>query len=147
MEINALLVEDNVADVVLIREALEAHQIAFCLHVLSDGEQAIDYFVQMGKSGATPCPDILLLDLNIPKAEGAEVLKEFRRHRDCLDTPVIVISSSDNPRDKSKVNALGVTHYFKKPSSFDAFMRLGEVVRSALELQSAADEGGSEGSV
>ena len=132
-ELDILLIEDNVGDIFLVREALEAYDICYKLQVLSDGQAAIDHIQKMGNSPEAPCPDILLLDLNIPKAEGADVLKEFRRRPECIDTPVIVISSSDNPRDTGKVNALGVAEYFKKPSSFDAFLQLGALVRDAVQ--------------
>ena len=124
-ELDTLLIEDNVGDVFLVREALEAHELCYKLQVISDGEAAIDHIRNMGNSPDLPRPDILLLDLNIPKAEGADVLKEFWQRPECRNTPVIVISSSDNPRDTGKLNALGVAAYFKKPSSFEAFLRLG----------------------
>ncbi len=133
IEINVLLVEDNVADVYLVREALEANEVVYHLNHFSDGEEAIHYMTRMGKSADEPCPDVLLLDLNVPKAEGAVVLQEFRRHPECIETPVIVISSSDSPRDRSNVQVLGVTYYLKKPSSFDAFLQLGVLVKNAVE--------------
>lgn len=131
-EIHVLLVEDNRADVLLVRHALTAHEIPYQLHVFEDGAQAVDFMARMGKPGEEPCPDILLLDLNLPKIDGPEVLQHFRRHPQCGDTPVIVISSSDAMRDREKVNALGVARYFKKPTDLNAFLQLGMIVKEVL---------------
>jgi CheY-like chemotaxis protein len=140
--INVLLVEDNLGDVLLVREAMDAHEIPYQLTVVSDGEEAVGYMTRMGKSAEEPCPDVLLLDLNIPKAEGADVLREFRRHPECMETPVIVLSSSDTPRDKAEVTALGVTHYFKKPTRFDAFLKLGALVKDTVERATSSQFSG-----
>lgn len=87
----------------------------------------------MGKLGQPPCPDILLLDLNLPRVDGHEVLREFRRHPACVTTPVIILPSSDRLADRETVRALGVTRYFKKPTTFNAFMELGALVKDAIE--------------
>lgn len=127
-EIQVLLAEDNRGDVLLVREALAAHHLAYQLHVAADGAEAVGFVARMGKPGQPPCPDIFLLDLNLPRVDGHEVLREFRRHPDCAATPVVVLSSSDSVRDRQQVSALGVARYFKKPTSFDAFMQLGAIV-------------------
>jgi two-component system, chemotaxis family, response regulator Rcp1 len=137
-EIHVLLAEDNRGDVLLVREALTAHHLSYTLHVASDGAQAVDFVARMGQPGEAPCPDILLLDLNLPRVDGHEVLREFRRHPDCATTPVIVVSSSDSPRDREKVSALGVARYFRKPTNLDAFLQLGALVK---ELTERADPG------
>lgn len=137
-EIQVLLAEDNRGDVLLVREALAAHHIAYQLHVVSDGAQALDFVARMGKPGEPACPDILLLDLNLPRVDGQEVLQEFRRHPECIATPVIVVSSSDSPRDREQVSAFGVARYFKKPTNLDAFMQLGGLVK---ELAGEGDRG------
>jgi CheY-like chemotaxis protein len=131
-EIHVLVAEDNRGDVLLIRHALSAHEIPYQLHVVEDGAKAIDLVARMGKPGEAPCPDILLLDLNLPKIDGPEVLQHFRRHPECASTPVIVISSSDALRDREKVSALGVARYFRKPTELKAFMQLGMIVKEVL---------------
>ncbi len=131
--LNILLAEDNRGDVLLVQQALAEHHIHHQLHVVRDGEQAIRFIEQMGKSGGSPCPDLLLLDLNLPKVEGQQVLTEFRKHPKCAHTPVIVVSSSDAPRDKARIGELGVSRYFRKPSELDDFMKLGAVVREVVE--------------
>jgi CheY-like chemotaxis protein len=136
MELNLLhilLAEDNRGDVLLVQQALAEHHIHHELHVVQDGEQAIRFIGQMGKPGGSPCPDLLLLDLNLPKVEGQQVLTEFRKHPECAYTPVIVVSSSDAPRDKARIGELGISHYFRKPSELDDFMKLGAVVREVVQ--------------
>ena len=99
-EIRILLAEDNQADIVMVREALKAHKIPHELDVVLNGEEALSFIVRMAKTDEHPCPDILLLDLNLPRADGLEVLREFRRRPECAGIPVIVISSSNAPRDR-----------------------------------------------
>lgn len=128
-----LLAEDNRADVFLIREALQEHHIDHDLHVVEDGGQAIEYVDRMGLDEALPCPDVVLLDMNLPKVEGPQVLSALRRHPACSLTPVIVVSSSDAARDRDEMARLGVSHYFRKPSNLDDFMKLGSLVREIAE--------------
>lgn len=130
-----LLAEDNRGDVLLVQQALAEHHVRYELHVVQDGEEALRYIAQMGKPGGAPCPDVLLLDLNLPKVEGQQVLTEFRKHPRCAQTPVIVVSSSDAPRDRARIGELGVSRYFRKPSDLDDFMKLGGVVREVVSEQ------------
>jgi CheY-like chemotaxis protein len=127
-----LLAEDNPGDVLLVRQALEAHHIPHELHVVRDGGEALDYLTHMGKSNEPPCPDLVLLDVNLPKADGTEILTEFRKHPDCKHTPVIVVTSSDTQKDRARMSELGVLYYFKKPSDLDAFLKLGALVREVV---------------
>jgi CheY-like chemotaxis protein len=132
-KIHILLAEDNRGDVLLVSEALLAHNIPHELRIAADGAEAMDLITRMGQPGEASCPDILLLDLNLPRIDGQEVLREFRRHPVCGSAPVIVLSSADRPADRETVRALGVTRYFKKPNRFDAFMELGAMVRETIE--------------
>ncbi len=132
-ELHIFLVEDNRADILLIREALAAYQVPYQLQVAANGAEAIEFVDRMGTPSGPACPDLVLLDLNLPRIDGAEVLREFRRHPDCLNTPVIVMSSSDTPRDREKVSRLGVTRYFRKPTTFDAFMLLGALIKEVVD--------------
>jgi CheY-like chemotaxis protein len=135
--VHILLAEDNRGDVLLVRQALEQHQIEHELHVVKDGAEALTFITRMGKHGEAPCPDVLLLDLNLPKVDGPHVLREFRRHPAGAQTPVIVVSSSDRPKDRARVADLGISRYFRKPTDLDAFMRLGAVVREVIDGNSA----------
>jgi chemotaxis family two-component system response regulator Rcp1 len=127
-----LLIEDNPADVCVIRFALAEHHVAQPLHVIQDGEAAVKFMVTMGTPGGNPCPDLLLLDLNLPKAGGDEILSEFRKHPECARTPVIIVSSSDAAVDRRRVAALGISCYFRKPSDLTEYMKLGGIVEDAV---------------
>ena len=131
--LRVLAVEDNDADVLLFQEALAHHQIEHELDVLSDGQVALDFIARMGRPGEPPCPDVLLLDLNLPKADGTTILAEFRKHPECEHTPVIVVTSSDAEPDRKAVSLFNVAKYFRKPSDFDAFMELGAIIREAVD--------------
>ena len=138
--LNILLAEDNPGDILLVKQALEEHRIGHELQVVEDGAAALNFIVRMGSPGNPPCPDVLLLDMNLTKVDGPRVLAEFRKHPQCLHTPVIVISSSDAQKDRERMAALGVARYFRKPSDLDAFMQLGAVV---LEVVSENDQPGA----
>ena len=135
-----VLAEDNRADVFLVRQALEEHQIEHELHVIKDGAEAMKFVASMGKSGFPPCPDLVLLDLNLPKGDGSEVLTELRKHPECADTPVIIVTSSDAPKDRERMLKLGITRYFRKPSDLAAFMELGAVVREVMQHHESPEE-------
>jgi CheY-like chemotaxis protein len=127
-----LLVEDNEADVLLVKDALQEHSIPHELHVASDGEEALRAIDRIGTDSGIPKLDLMLLDLNLPKCDGGEVLERCRRNPRCSDTPVVVISSSDAPQDYERMNVLRISRYFKKPNDLDAFMKLGAVVKELL---------------
>jgi two-component system response regulator len=131
--LNILLVEDNPGDVFLVRESLAHHNLEHDLHLATDGEMALKHIADMGAPSVVACPDLLLLDLNLPKVDGAAVLLEFRKHPQCAFTPVIVVTSSDMPKDRTQLAALGISNYFRKPTSFAAFMQLGAVIRQVIE--------------
>lgn len=131
--LHILLAEDNFGDVLLVQQALTEHQVDHELHVVKDGDEALQFLDRMGGAGEPPCPDVLLLDLNLPKVEGPQVLQQFRKHPACAQTPVIVVTSSDAPRDRRRVEALGVTAYFRKPSELAKFMRLGALVKELAD--------------
>ena len=127
-----LLAEDNSGDILLIRRALAEYGIEHELHVVHDGEQAIKFLARAGRPGEAPRPDLVLLDLNLPRVDGAEVLMELRHNPRCAATPVIVVTSSNAARDRARLTELGISHYFQKPSDLDEFMQLGAVVRDVL---------------
>jgi chemotaxis family two-component system response regulator Rcp1 len=128
-----LIVEDNEADVFLIQEAIEAKKLALALYVVKDGEQAVRYFDQVDKDDAAPCPSLVILDINLPKKQGGEVLKHMRRSLRCRDALVIAVSTSDSARGRQQMMELGANDYFRKPSEYAAFMKLGDVVKRLLE--------------
>ena len=128
-----LVVEDSTTDVFLIREALENAEVNANVHVITDGHAAIQFFDAVEADENARCPVLVLLDMNLPKRSGHEVLKHLRQSRRCREARVIIVSSSDAPRDRASVSELAVAGYFKKPSDYAAFMRLGALVKAVLE--------------
>jgi CheY-like chemotaxis protein len=121
-----LLIEDYEPDVFLITYALKAHVPEHHLSVATDGQQAVEVVRSIGKPGGLPCPDVLLLDINMPTLSGAGVLAAFRKHPDCGSTPVVVISSSG--AHMAEVAHLNVDYYFEKPLDLEEFLKLGHIV-------------------
>ncbi len=124
--------EDNEADVFLIQEAIAAKKLPMAHHVVRDGEQAMRYFDDADRDVSAPCPSLVILDINLPKKQGCEVLKHMRRSRRCANALVIAVSTSDSARDREQMAELGVNGYFRKPSEYAAFMKLGDVVKGLL---------------
>ena len=129
--IRILLAEDNKPDVLLVEEALHEHGVKFELSVVNDGEQALELIDDMGLEPSV-CPDIILLDLNLPKRSGTEILERMRQNARCADVPVVILTSSDSPKDRSETSSLGATCYFQKPVDLDGFMELGALVRDLV---------------
>src|SRR6516164_2377202 len=94
-----LLAEDNPGDIWLVREALRQHEIKCELEVVSDGEKMLSFIQSLDLNANLPCPDLLLLDLHLPKRDGIEVLVHLRSSERCGRTRVIVLTSSDAPAD------------------------------------------------
>ncbi|WP_117594049.1 response regulator [Haloprofundus halophilus] len=110
-----LLVEDNPGDVRLTEEAFKQGQIENTLHVVTDGVEALDFLFKRGEHADAPCPDIVLLDLNLPRKDGDEVLEEIRSDADLAKIPVIVLTSSDAESDVVKSYELHANAYLTKP--------------------------------
>ena len=130
---NVLLVEDNPADVNLVEEALEEAQLDCRLHVIQDGMRAIEFLDRIDAELDQAPPDLVLLDLNLPKVGGEEVLKRMRMSPKCEGVKVMIISSSDAPGDRERMMRLGATDYFRKPSGLAQFMLLGNKVRALID--------------
>lgn len=126
------MVEDSKADLFLIRQAIAAAEVNAAVVVVSDGHQAVEFIdnAEAGEDGA--CPDLVLLDLNLPKKDGVEVLRHLRNSASCKDALVVVVSSSDSMRDREAVSALGFNGYFRKPSLYAEFMKLAPIIRELL---------------
>ena len=127
-----LIVEDNESDVFLIQEAIKTTKLPLTIHVANDGEQAVRLFDRIDADPAMPCPALVILDINLPKRQGGEVLKHMRQTRKCAQAHVIVVSTSDSARDREQMKSLGADGYFRKPSEYDAFMKLGGLVKNLL---------------
>ena len=131
--VQILLAEDNGADVVLIREALKGLKRGHDLVVVPDGEKAMDLIERIDQQELAPCPSLLLLDLNLPRRSGTEVLQRLRQSPKCCGIPVVILTSSEAPRDKESAKQLRADFYFRKPSDLTEFMKIREVVEALLD--------------
>ena len=127
-----LLVEDNETDVFIITEVLERAGFRFRLHVSRDGQAALSYLQDLERIGPPPRPDLVLLDLNIPKINGIEVLERIRSAVPHTPVPVVVITSSESQSDRRAVERLGADAYFRKPNNIEEYMRLASLVARFL---------------
>ena len=126
-EIQILLVEDNPGDVRLTQEALRGAKVANDLQVVGDGEEAIEYLRRRGRYVDAPRPDIVLLDLNLPRLDGREVLMDIKSDPDLAKIPIIILTSSTAERDIHSAYELHANCYISKPVDFTEFI---EAVRS-----------------
>lgn len=131
--LHILVIEDNLADVQLIREILNERGVPHTLDVLSDGEQALKLAATAGTDDEPRCPDLLVLDLHLPKVDGPEVLRRFRANQHCAHTPVIVLSSFLSPQDRDAVESFSGVSYFSKPCNMDEVSRMGEFIHNILK--------------
>ena len=129
-----ILVDDNPADVLLVREALAWHEVKSDLLVARDGDEAIRVLDEID-SLVLPCPDLVVLDLNLPRKNGFEVLERMRSSGLCRTAPVAILSSSDAPADRQKAERLGASQYFQKPSNLTDFMSIGAKLKDMLHLK------------
>ncbi len=118
---HVLLIEDNPGDVGLVRESLEAGKVLIELSVVGDGEDAIAFLLGKPPFEMAKRPDLILLDLNLPKISGREVLAEIRQHDRLRPIPVVVLTSSDAEQDVAESYSLGANCYVTKPVGLDAF--------------------------
>ena len=124
--ISVLLVEDDPGDVVLIREAFEHNKVYNRLHVVSDGVQALEFLRGEGEHAGAPRPDLVLLDLNLPRKDGREVLAEVKSDPDLRTIPIVVLTTSEAEEDIVRSYDLHANAYVTKPVDFERFI---EVVR------------------
>lgn len=128
--VEILLVEDNEGDVGLIEEVFEEINIINKLHVAMDGEEAIQFLHGEGKFSDSTCPDIVLLDLNLPKKDGREVLKEIKEDESLKKIPVIVLTTSGAEKDILRAYELHANAYINKPLDFDQFINVVKSISS-----------------
>jgi two-component system, chemotaxis family, response regulator Rcp1 len=123
-----LLVEDNAGDVRLTREALREADLAVELTAVPDGEQALAFLRNEGEHAGATRPDLILLDLNLPKKNGLEVLEEIRHDPALRTTPVIMLTTSSSARDVTASYDRGVNCYVVKPLDLDDFTELVQAI-------------------
>lgn len=122
--IEILLVEDNPGDVRLTQEALKDGRIGVRLHVAMDGVEAMQFLLHEGKFRDAPVPDLILLDLNLPRKSGREVLKEIKECPELRRLPVIVLTTSRAEQDVDRAYYLNANCYITKPIELDEFLRV-----------------------
>jgi len=128
--IEILLVEDSPGDVRLTREALTANKIRNTLHVVADGVQALAFLRKQGKHANAPRPNLILLDLNLPKKDGREVLAEIKGDPDLRRIPVVVLTTSGAEEDILKAYDLNANCYVTKPVNLDSFIQVVKSIES-----------------
>jgi len=126
--IEVLLVEDNPGDVRLTREALKDSRIVNNLSVVHDGVEALRYLRREGPYAQATRPQMVLLDLNLPKKDGREVLKEIKGDPSLRTIPVVILTSSEAERDIASVYALGANCYITKPVDLDQFITVVRLI-------------------
>jgi CheY-like chemotaxis protein len=132
-----LLAEDNPADVYLIREALSEHGVDYKMQVVSDGRDLLRMITGEEPSAETRNLELIILDLNLPRHDGIEILERLRE-TNLAHVPVVVLTSSDSPRDRQLATSLGAARFLRKPSGLEQFLSLGAVFKDLLQQQEEA---------
>ena len=128
-----LMADDDPADCLLTEKALRRADITCPLYVVHDGAELLDYLKRRGDytdPEAAPRPSLILLDLNMPKVNGTEVLEQLRDEPELCRIPVLVLTTSDEERDIASSYALGANAYMVKPSAFDEMVSVAEIVKA-----------------
>lgn len=129
--VDVLLVEDDPGDVLMTREAFEDYKIANRLSVVSDGVSALEFVRKQGEYADAPTPDLILLDLNLPRMDGREVLAALKDDPELRSIPVVVLTTSEAEEDILRSYSMYANAYVTKPVDFDRFIN---VVRSIDEF-------------
>jgi CheY-like chemotaxis protein len=120
--VHVLLVEDDPGDVLMTREAFGHYKLRNVLHVVTDGEQALQFLRQTGDYADAPRPGLILLDLNLPRRDGLEVLAELKADPELKVIPVVILTTSQAHEDILRSYALHANAYVSKPVDFERFM-------------------------
>jgi CheY-like chemotaxis protein len=124
MPIEILLVEDDPGDVTLTREAFADYKVQNSLHVVSDGVEALDFLYRRGAHAEAPRPDLVLLDLNLPRVDGREVLSAVKNDPTLAAIPIVVLTTSDAEEDVLRSYQLHANAYVTKPVDFEQFIKV-----------------------
>jgi CheY-like chemotaxis protein len=128
-----LLVEDNPGDADLTREGLAGARVCYDLHVVEDGEEAMHFLRREGSHQGKPRPDLILLDLKLPRKDGREVLQEIKNDPELRAIPVVILTSSQNSKDISRSYESHANCYVSKPSKLREYL---QTIRSIIEYWS-----------
>ena len=127
-----LVIEDNSSDVFLLERALKKQDLRFELVHLLSGGQALAFIRRQGAYADAAIPNLILVDLNLSKYTGEDILRELRGARHLGGVPVCVWSSSRSKRDEAVLKDLGISQFITKPSGLDQFMEIGKVIKDLL---------------
>ena len=127
-----LIIEDSSADVYLLGRALDKQDRRVELTCLADGDDALDFIRRKGAYADADIPNLILVDLNLPKCDGEELLREIRNTKHLVGVPVCAWSSSQSRRDRDLLKELGVVRFITKPSGLDQFMEIGKILTDLL---------------
>jgi len=119
--------------VFLVQETLAASNIDAELLFLEDGEQALDLVSRLETDAQARCPNLVLLDVNLPRMDGFQVLDRLRKNNRCANVAVVVMTSSATQEDRTRAISFQAQAYFQKPDNYDDFLKLGEIIKAALE--------------
>ena len=122
--IEVLLIEDDPGDVVITREAFEHYKIRNSLRVARDGQEGLDYHYRRGAHSSAPRPDLILLDLNLPKYDGHQLLEQIKSDPELCHIPVVVLTTSAADEDILRSYQLHANAYVTKPVGFSEFMNV-----------------------
>jgi DNA-binding response OmpR family regulator len=128
-----LVIEDNASDVFLLNRALKKQDFPFELVHLLNGGEALAFIRRQGAYAEAAIPDLILMDLNLSRYTGEDILREIRAAQHLAGIPVCVWSSSQSRRDQSLLKDLGVAQFITKPSGLDQFMAIGKTIKDLLE--------------
>ena len=126
-----LIVEDNPTDVMILRRALREHGLSVEIVVVDDGDKAVEY---LRNCHDEQIPHLVVIDINLPKRDGIEVLRNCRSRPCLVDTKTLVFTSSDEPSDHSRSEMLGVDAYIRKPTRLDDFAGVVNTIRNLLKI-------------
>jgi two-component system, chemotaxis family, response regulator Rcp1 len=127
-----LVIEDNRSDVFLLERALKKQDLRFELIHLLEGGEALAFIRRQGAYAKAAIPNLILMDLNLSKYTGEDILREIRAAKHLVGVPVCAWSSSQSRRDQSMLTDLGVARFVTKPSGLDQFMEIGTILKDLL---------------
>ncbi len=127
-----LVIEDNGSDVFLLDRALKKQELRFELDHLPNGDEALAFIHRQGGWAEAAVPDLILMDLNLSRYTGEDILREIRAAKHLAGVPVCAWSSSQSRRDEALLKDLGVCRFISKPSGLDQFMEIGAVIKDLL---------------
>jgi two-component system, chemotaxis family, response regulator Rcp1 len=128
-----LVIEDNSSDVFLLERALKTQDLQFELVHLLSGRDALAFIRRQGAYADAAIPDLILVDLNLSKYSGEDILREIRNSEHLGGVPVCVWSSSQSRRDEAQLKDFGVSRFITKPAGLDQFLEIGKVIKDLIE--------------